>query len=46
MGYLAAKTETVEIGVPTVLISRMFTGPASVLIAYFASFGLYTSSSS
>jgi PTS system glucitol/sorbitol-specific IIC component len=36
-----AEPETVEIGVPAVLVSRMFTGPASVLIAYFASFGMY-----
>lgn len=39
-----AETETVEIGVPAVLISRMFTGPLSVVIAYFASFGLYQTS--
>lgn len=41
-----AETETVEVGVPAVLISRMFTGPLSVIIAYFASFGLYPSSNS
>jgi glucitol/sorbitol PTS system EIIB component len=40
-----AEPETIDIGVPAVLVSRMFTGPASVLIAYFASIGLYTSSS-
>lgn len=40
-----AETETVEIGVPAVLISRLFTGPLSVVIAYFASFGLYQTSS-
>ena len=39
-----AEPETVEVGVPAVLISRLFTGPLSVVIAYFASFGLYTSS--
>lgn len=39
-----AEPHTVEIGVPAVLISRMFTGPLSVVIAYFASFGLYSSS--
>lgn len=33
-----AETETVEVGVPAVLISRMFTGPAAVLIAYGISF--------
>ncbi len=38
-----AEPETVEIGVPAVLISRLFTGPLSVVIAYFASFGLYSS---
>ena len=39
-----AEPETVEVGVPAVLISRLFTGPLSVVIAYLASFGLYTSS--
>ena len=37
-----AEPETVETGVPAVLFSRMITGPASVIIAYFASFGLYS----
>lgn len=36
-----AEPETVEVGVPAVLFSRLVTGPASVLIAYLASFGLY-----
>jgi len=36
-----AKPETIEIGVPAVLISRLFTGPVAVLIAYLFSFGLY-----
>lgn len=40
-----AEEETVEVGVPAVLISRLFTGPLAVVIAYFASFGLYSSSS-
>jgi PTS system glucitol/sorbitol-specific IIB component len=40
-----AEPHTVEIGVPAVLISRLFTGPASVLIAYVASIGLYRTSS-
>lgn len=40
-----AEPETVEVGVPAVLISRLITGPLSVVIAYFASFGLYSSSS-
>lgn len=38
-----AEPETVETGVPAVLFSRMITGPASVVIAYVASFGLYSS---
>jgi PTS system glucitol/sorbitol-specific IIB component len=38
-----AEPETVEVGVPAVLFSRMFTGPLAVIIAYFASFGLYSS---
>lgn len=38
-----AEPETVEIGVPAVLFSRVITGPLSVVIAYFASFGLYSS---
>lgn len=36
-----AKPETIEVGVPAVLISRQITGPISVLLAYLASFGLY-----
>ena len=39
-----AEPETVEAGVPAVLFSRLITGPVSVVIAYFASFGLYTTS--
>jgi PTS system glucitol/sorbitol-specific IIB component len=39
-----AEAHTVEVGVPAVLISRMFTGPLAVVLAYFASFGLYSSS--
>jgi PTS system glucitol/sorbitol-specific IIC component len=39
-----AEPETTELGVPAVLVSRMITGPVSVIIAYFASFGMYTSS--
>ena len=37
-----AEPETVEIGVPAVLFSRLLTGPVSVVIAYLASFGLYS----
>lgn len=40
-----AEESTVEVGVPAVLISRLITGPLAVVIAYFASFGLYSSSS-
>jgi len=39
-----AEPETVEVGVPAVLISRLITGPLSVVLAYLASFGLYSSS--
>jgi glucitol/sorbitol PTS system EIIB component len=37
-----AEPETVEVGVPAVLFSRLITGPAAVVIAYVASFGLYS----
>jgi glucitol/sorbitol PTS system EIIB component len=37
-----AEPETVEIGVPAVLFSRLLTGPVAVVIAYLASFGLYS----
>ncbi|UOF90392.1 PTS glucitol/sorbitol transporter subunit IIB [Fodinisporobacter ferrooxydans] len=36
-----ASPETIEYGVPAVLYSRLITGVAAVVIAYFASFGLY-----
>ncbi|MFD2705010.1 PTS glucitol/sorbitol transporter subunit IIB [Salibacterium lacus] len=36
-----AEPETVEVGIPAVLFSRLITGPIAVVIAYFASFGLY-----
>lgn len=39
-----AEPETVEVGVPAVLFSRLITGPLAVVLAWFASFGLYTSS--
>ncbi|MBE9388757.1 PTS glucitol/sorbitol transporter subunit IIB [Vagococcus salmoninarum] len=43
VGLTLAEAEpyTVEIGVPAVLFSRMFTGPLSVLIAWLFSLGLY-----
>ena len=37
-----AEPETVEIGVPAVLFSRFFTGPLAVVLAWLASFGLYS----
>jgi glucitol/sorbitol PTS system EIIB component len=37
-----AEPETVEVGVPAVLFSRFVTGPLAVVIAWLASFGLYT----
>lgn len=37
-----AEPETVEVGVPAILISRLITGPLSVLIAYLFSMGLYS----
>lgn len=36
-----AKPETVAVGVPAVLFSRLFTSPIAVIIAYFVSFALY-----
>ncbi|GAA4712198.1 PTS glucitol/sorbitol transporter subunit IIB [Brevibacillus fulvus] len=36
-----AKPETIEVGVPAVLMSRFITGPIAVVIAYLFSFGLY-----
>jgi PTS system glucitol/sorbitol-specific IIB component len=36
-----AEPETVEVGVPAILFSRMVTGPLSVVIAFVASIGLY-----
>jgi len=36
-----AEPETVEVGVPAVLFSRMITGPLAVVIGYVFSIGLY-----
>jgi PTS system glucitol/sorbitol-specific IIC component len=36
-----AEPETVEVGVPAVLFSRMITGPLAVVIGYLFSIGLY-----
>ena len=41
VGLSLSEAETVEIGVPAVLFSRVITGPVAVVIAYFASFGLF-----
>jgi len=37
-----AEPETIEVGVPAVLLSRVITGPVAVVIAYLFSFGLYS----
>ncbi|MGJ7919026.1 PTS glucitol/sorbitol transporter subunit IIB [Neobacillus sp. LXY-4] len=36
-----AEPDTIEVGVPAVLMSRLITGPVAVVIAYLFSFGLY-----
>lgn len=36
-----AEPETVEIGVPAILFSRLITGPIAVILAFIASIGLY-----
>ena len=36
-----AEAETIEVGVPAILFSRLITGPLSVVIAYFVSIGLF-----
>ena len=36
-----AEPDTIELGVPAVLYSRLITGPVSVVIAYLFSIGLY-----
>ncbi|MHC1684572.1 MAG: PTS glucitol/sorbitol transporter subunit IIB [Clostridiaceae bacterium] len=36
-----AEPETIEVGVPAILFSRLVTGPLSVIIAYFVGIGLY-----
>ncbi|MBR1633869.1 MAG: PTS glucitol/sorbitol transporter subunit IIB [Lachnospiraceae bacterium] len=41
LGLAEAETETIEVGVVSVMYSRFLTGWLRVLIAYFASFGLY-----
>lgn len=41
LGLAEAETETIEVGVVSVMYSRFFTGWIRVLLAYAASFGLY-----
>lgn len=36
-----AEPQTIEIGVPTILMTRLITGPLSVVIAYFMGIGLF-----
>jgi PTS system glucitol/sorbitol-specific IIB component len=42
LGLADAKPETVEVGVPSVLYSRFLIGVPRVLVAWLASFGLYS----
>jgi PTS system glucitol/sorbitol-specific IIB component len=37
-----AEPETIELGVPVILMSRLVTGPLSVVIAYFMGIGLFS----
>ena len=37
-----AEDDTVSVGVPAMLFTRLVTGPAAVLVAYLLSFGLYS----
>ncbi len=41
LGLAEAETETIEVGVVSVMYSRFFTGWIRVLLAYVVSFGLY-----
>lgn len=42
LGLSEAETETVEVGVPAVLYSRFLNGVPRVIVAWLASFGLYS----
>ena len=41
LSLMEAKAETVEIGVPAILISRAIAGPIAVIVAYFVGLGLF-----
>ena len=41
LGLAEAETDTIEVGVVSVMYSRFLTGWLRVLIAYLASFGMY-----
>ncbi|NLN70841.1 MAG: PTS glucitol/sorbitol transporter subunit IIB [Chloroflexi bacterium] len=41
LSLMDAEPETVEVGVPAVLLSRTITGPLAVILAWLLSFGLF-----
>jgi Phosphotransferase system sorbitol-specific component IIBC len=41
LSLMDAEAETVEIGVPAILISRAIAGPCAVIVAYFVGMGLF-----